>query len=110
MIALPAGGHERLREVVRRLVDPPADQGDGAARIEGVTGDRLLVPLARLVQRHIQPPQSFVVPPQPHLRAPVQQREARGIHQLGLGSRAEVLHDLGVVSGGGEVAGLVDYE
>ncbi len=55
-IAVPAGDQQGLREVIRRFVDPPADKGDGAPRIEGVTLDRLVVPLARLLQRQIQPP------------------------------------------------------
>jgi hypothetical protein len=49
-IAVAASGHERLREVVRRLVDAAADQGQGAPCIEGLALDRGLVPLACLVQ------------------------------------------------------------
>src|SRR2546426_921749 len=57
-IAVAARGHEGLGEVVRCLVDPSADHGDRAPRIEGLTLDRRLVPPARLVQRQIEPPQS----------------------------------------------------
>jgi len=109
-IAVPARDHEGLREVVRRLVDPSADHGDRAPRIEGVTLDRPLVPPARFVQRQIEPPQPFIVAPQARLRGPVQQREGRRIRELALLLRAEVLDDLGVVSGRGELPRPVDYE
>jgi len=75
-----------------------------------VTLDGLLVPLARLVQRPIQPPLAFVVTPQPRLRGPVQQREAWRKLQLASGARAQVLDDLGVVAGRGELPRLLDYE
>ena len=109
-VPVPAGGQEGLREVIRRLVDPPAHQGDGAPRIEGVTFDRLLFTLARLVERQVEPPLSLIVAPEPRVRGAVQQREARRIRQLTSRSPAEVLDDLGVVSGGGELPGLVDYD
>ena len=76
-IPVPAGREECLREVVRRLVDPTAHQSDSAPRIEGVTLDRMLVPLARPIQRDIQPPHAFLVMPEPRLRRPVHQREGR---------------------------------
>src|SRR2546427_1399713 len=109
-IAVPARGHEALGEVARRFVDPSAAHGDRAPRIERLTLDRPLVPPTRLVQRQIEPPQSFVVAPQPRLRAPVQQREARRIRQLAPVLRTEELDDLGVVSGRGELSGPLDYQ
>ncbi len=109
-IAVAAGGHEGLREAVRGLVDLPADQGDGAPRVEGVTLDRRVVLLARPLQRHIEPAQAFPVAPEARLRRPVQQREARRIRELGLFARAQVRDDLGVAPGGGELPGLVDDE
>jgi hypothetical protein len=109
-IPVPARGHHGLRKEVGRLVDPPAHQRDRAPRIEGVTLDRLLVPLARPLQRHIQPPLAFVMPPEPGLCRPVQQREARRIFELAPRPRGEVLDDLGVVPGRGELLGLLDYD
>ena len=50
-IAVATGCHEGPGEVIRRLVDLPTDQGDGAARIERLTLDRLLVALSRLGER-----------------------------------------------------------
>src|SRR3989454_292329 len=76
-IAVPARDHEGLREVVRRLIDPSADQGDGAPRIESVTLDRPLVPPTRFIQRQIEPPQSLIVAPQPRLRGPVDRKSTR---------------------------------
>ena len=72
--------------------------------------DGLLVPLVRLVQRQIHPAQPFLVPAEPRLRGPVQQREAGRIRELSPLARAEVGDDLGVPSGRGELLSLVDYE
>src|SRR5439155_23973372 len=82
-IAVPAGAHEGPCKAVCCLVDPPADQGDGAPRIERLTLDRRLVLPTRLVQRQIHPAQSLVVPPEPRLRGAVQQRQARRSRELG---------------------------
>ena len=109
-VPVPAGGQEGLREVIRRLVDPPAHQGDGAPCIEGVTLDRLLVPLAGQVEGQVEPPLSVIVPPEARVRGSVQQCETRRIRQLAPRSRAEVLDDLGMASGGGELPGGVDYD
>src|SRR5439155_15372992 len=107
-ITVPAGDHEGLREVICRFVDLPADQGDGAPRIESVTLDRLLVTRARLAQRPIEPPESFIVAPEPRLRGPVQQRQAQRILELAP-ARAEVVDHLGVVSRHGQLLGPLDY-
>ena len=48
-IPLPARNHHGLREVVRRLVDPPADERRRPSCIESATLDHPLVPFARLV-------------------------------------------------------------
>ena len=109
IVAVSARDHEGLREVVRRFVDPPADQRDGAPCVERVTFDCLLVQLARLVQRHLQPAQSFGVAPEPCLRGPVQQREAGRLRQFAPRAAAEVLDDLKVTPGRSELPGLVDY-
>ena len=109
-IAVPAGGHEGPREAVRGLVDSPADQGDGAPRIERVTLDRRLGVPARLVEREIHPTQAFLVPPEPRLRGSVQQREARRSRELGPFSRPQVRDDLGVLPAGGELPRCVDDE
>src|SRR2546427_12667197 len=95
-IAVAARGHEGLGEVVRCLVDPSADHSDRAPRVEGLTLDRRLVPPARLVQRQIEPPQSFVVAPQPRLRGSVQQREGRRGPELASFLLAEAVADLSV--------------
>jgi len=87
-IGVQAREHERPRAVVRRLVDPPADQGDGAPRIEGATLDSLLASLARLVQRQVQPPQPFVVAPQTRLRRAEQQRQTGRLLELARPARA----------------------
>ena len=109
-VAIPAGGHQGPRAKIRCLVDAPADQRERAPGVERVPLDGLLVALARLVQRPIQPPLAFVVTPQPRLRGPVQQREARRKLQLAPGACAQVLDDLGVVAGCGELPRLFDYE
>src|SRR5207247_11174413 len=75
-IAIAAGSHESPREVVSRLVYPPADESDRASRIEGLTLERPLLLFARLLEGQVQPPQALVVAPEPPLRGPVQQREA----------------------------------
>ena len=75
-----------------------------------MTLDRLVVPLARLVQRQIQPPEPIFVAPEPRLRGSVQQREARRILELVLRSSTEVFDDLGVVAGCGEPLSLLDYD
>src|SRR5207247_8225281 len=87
-IAVPAGAHQGLREVIRCLVGPTADKRGGAPRIEGATLDRIIAPLARLVYRQIEPPESLIRAPESRLRRPVQQGEARRI--LELGAPAEV--------------------
>ena len=109
-IAIAAGSHERPREVVPRLVDPPADQGDSASRIEGLTLERPLLSFARLFEGQIEPPQALLVAPEPPLRGPVQQREARRFLQLAPPAGGKVLDHLGVVSRRGELSSLVDYE
>jgi len=48
--------------------------------------------------------------PEPRLRGPVQQREARRILELTPRACAQVLDDLGVVPGRDELPGFVDYE
>ena len=109
-IAVPAGGQEGLREVVRRLVDPSTHQRDGAPRIEGVTLDRLLVPLAGQVEGQIEPPLTLIVPSEPRVRSSVQQGETRRIRQFARRLCAEVFDDLGMASDGGELPGRVRYD
>ena len=110
VITVPAGDHERLREVVRRFIDPPADEGNGTACIEGVTLDRALLQLARLMYRAVQPEQAFIMPPEPRLRGPVQQGEIGRILELGPRPRAQVLDERSVLAGHGELPGVIDYE
>ena len=76
-VAVAAGHHEGPRAVVRGLVEPPAHQRHGAARVEGAALDRRLLAPARLVQRHIQPPQPLRVAPHARMGGPVQQSEVR---------------------------------
>ena len=109
-IAVQAGDHEGARAVVRRLVDPPADQGHGPPRVERAALDSLLAPLVRLLQRDIQPPQPLVMATQPRLRRAEQQGQGRRVLEVVLRLRPEVLDNLGVASGRGEALGLVDYE
>ena len=107
-VPVPAGGHQGLREGVRRLVDPAADQRGRAPRVQGATLDRRVVPLAGLLQRHVQPPLTFLLASQPRLRGAVEQGEGRRLLELGLLAPAQVLGDRGVASRCGELLGLVD--
>src|SRR5207249_11999728 len=96
--------------VVGGFIEPPADKGDGAPRVERATFDRLLVAHARFVQRHLEPPASLIVAPHPCVRGPVQQREIRRLLELSRLPRAEVRDDVGVAPGRSELLGLVDYD
>jgi hypothetical protein len=109
-IGVPAGDHERPGAIIRGFVDPPADQGDGTPRIEGATFYRPLVAPTRLVQRYIEPQASLVVAPQPRVRGPVQQGEARRSLELAPLAGAEVRDDVGVAAGRGQLLGFLDYE
>src|SRR5207249_10152136 len=60
-IAVQAGEHEGPRAVVRGLVDAPADQRHGTPCVQRTTLDAPLPALARLLQRHIQPPKPLFV-------------------------------------------------
>src|SRR6266540_2458438 len=69
-----------------------------------------LVAVARLVQRHVEPPLPLGMAPEPRLRGPVQQSETRRLLELPPRLCAQVLDDLGVVAGRGELPRLVDYD
>ena len=109
-VPVPAGAHQRLREGVRRLVDPAADERGRAPRIERAALDRVIALPARMIQRQIEPPLSLLVTPQPRLGGPVQQREARRILDLAGPAPTEVLDDLGMLSSRGELLGGIDHE
>ena len=109
-IGVEAGEHEGPRAVVRGLVETPADQRHGTARVQRTTLDSPLATLAGLVERRVEPLKSFLRAPELRLRGPVQQCEARRLHELAAFAGGEIFDDLGVLSRRGELPGLIDYD
>src|SRR3989442_14146086 len=72
-----------------------------------MTLDAMLVALTRSGEGLIDPLQGLLVPAQPRLRDPVEQRVGR-IGELALVARAQELDYRGMVAGGRECAGFCD--
>jgi len=92
----------------RGLVEAPADQRHGPASVQRPTLDAAFAAAARPLQRRVQPPEPFIVAPEPRLRSPVQQREVRRSVEIARISRAEVRDDLGVAASRGKLLSLID--
>ncbi len=75
-----------------------------------MTLNGLLVVLTRLVQRLVEPAQSLIVASEPRVGGSEEQRKRRRVLQVALRLGAEVLDDLRVATGRGELLRFLDYE
>jgi len=101
MIAIAAGGHQRLSAEVGGLVEVPADEGDRAARIQRMTLDTMLAELTGTDEGAVDPLDALGVTAKPCLGDAVQESQRRRVCELAL-VRAQVLNDRGMVAGSRE--------
>ncbi len=109
-IAVEAGEHEGPRAVVRGLVETPAHQGHGTARVQRTTLDSALATFASLLERCVEPLESFISAADLRLCGPVQQREARRLRELAALAGGEILYHLGGLARCGELPGFIDHD
>jgi len=108
MIAVAACGHEGLRAEIRGFRQVAVDEGEGTPRAQRMALDRGLAAAARLLQGELEPLQRLLVPAQPCLCDPVEQRQRRRVAELGALTAPEELDYGRVMTGSGELSGFID--